>query len=129
GASRPWAPYATGLHGREEELDRIETALGRERLVTLTGAGGSGKTRLAVEVAARRARSGRLVVYLPLASTQAPVRLDGVLAGVLGLRVEPGAVAVDACRERLRTGGKLLVVDNCEHVLDDTRDLLHALVM
>ena len=120
--------FSTPLFGRDAELDRIYSLLGRERLVTLAGAGGVGKTRMAAAIADRWASSKRPVTYLGLAPVQPTDPLPEVLAGVLGMRVEPGQLQVAAIAERLGSGQQLLVVDNCEHLVDAARDLVDSLL-
>lgn len=117
----------TGFVGRAE-LDRLTAALSAARLVTLTGPGGAGKTRLAVEAAARAAGE---VCFVELATTTDVPR--AVLAA-LGLREQgvltPGAVADPA--DRLAAGladrPLLLVLDNCEHVVAEAARLVRRLL-
>ncbi|MEV6828608.1 BTAD domain-containing putative transcriptional regulator [Amycolatopsis sp. NPDC051102] len=117
----------TGFVGRVE-LDRLTTALREARLVTLTGPGGAGKTRLAVEAAARVAGE---VCFVELAATTDVPR--AVLAA-LGLREQgvltPGAPADPA--DRLAAGladrPLLLVLDNCEHVVAEAARLTRRLL-
>ncbi|MFK0249335.1 ATP-binding protein [Amycolatopsis azurea] len=118
----------TGLIGRAGELGRLAEALRDSRLVTLTGPGGAGKTRLAVEAAAGRAGE---VCFVELAATTEMART--VLAA-LGLREQgvlvPGAAPEPA--DRLATGladrPLLLVLDNCEHVVAEVALLVRRLL-
>jgi predicted ATPase/DNA-binding CsgD family transcriptional regulator len=125
----------TTFVGRRAEIDAIVNLLSGAppvtRLVTLTGTGGVGKTRLAHEAATHLLRSGQfpdgvwLVELAPLAN---PRRLAQVVASVLDLQEAPGhpfdAVLVDALRLRQL----LLVLDNCEHLVDACADLVHTLL-
>ncbi|MEX1007414.1 MAG: adenylate/guanylate cyclase domain-containing protein [Acidimicrobiia bacterium] len=111
--------------GREQEIAQIVAALHEARVVTLTGVGGVGKTRLALQVAAEvlpRFREGAWLVEL------APVRdPDGVVdafAIVFGVTPRAGQRLTDALVEFLATKQLLLVVDNCEHLLDPVADLV-----
>jgi predicted ATPase/class 3 adenylate cyclase len=121
----------TNFVGRERELDELATLLDRARLVTLTGAGGSGKTRLAIEVAARQAKRTRDGVWLvdlaPVFDTQLVLK---AVARVLGVRERPHSDLLDDILERLRQSRLLLVLDNCEHLADScarlAEDLLRA---
>jgi predicted ATPase len=115
--------------GRERELARIVAALDEARAVTLTGVGGVGKTRLALQAAARvvpRFREGAWLVEL------APVRdLDGVpsaLAVVFGVSVRFGMTLEESLAEFLRTKQLLVVLDNCEHLLEPVAELVEFLV-
>ncbi|MGV9991135.1 AfsR/SARP family transcriptional regulator [Streptomyces sp. NPDC003374] len=110
---------ATGLIGRERETAEVERLLLRSRLLTLTGAGGCGKTRLALAVAARRAaalRDGAWFVDLA-ALTEAHLVPDAV-AAVLGLQLPPSGAACEALAGQLAGRELLLVLDNCEHLVE-----------
>jgi predicted ATPase/DNA-binding SARP family transcriptional activator len=108
----------TSFIGRERELREVAGLLERDRLVTLAGPGGSGKTRLAVLVA------GRLlpqfddgVFFVPLAPVRDPQMVPSTIAGVLGVKEGPDLPAVAALEEQLRDRRSLLVLDNFEHLL------------
>jgi predicted ATPase/class 3 adenylate cyclase len=111
---------ATAFLGREQELAEVVDVLGREgvRLVTLTGPGGTGKTRLALQAAAEAAEDyPDGIWWLPLAPLRDPGLVPLSIAETLQLRDEPGM----STRERLAAGltGKrlLLLLDNAEHLL------------
>jgi len=107
----------TNFIGRSVELDQVQEALGASRMVTLTGVGGTGKTRLAIEVAQRVLTEHPDGVYLvSFAALSDPGLVATDVAEVMGLRVER-ASAEDALRESLRNRRVLLVLDNCEHLL------------
>ena len=114
--------------GREHEVERTGAALEESRVVTLTGVGGVGKTRLALQVAAEvlpRYRDGAWICEL------APVRdPDGVanaVAGLFDLSPRGGQSVTQAVVEFLRGKDLLLVADNCEHLLEPVAALLNAL--
>jgi predicted ATPase len=123
----------TSFVGRDEELARLTGLLARERLVTLTGPGGTGKTRLAIEAAA--AMDGELA-FVELAPLTDARLLAQTLAAALGLN-EPGllptAAGPSAAEAHLLTAladrRLLIILDNCEHIIDDTARLTYRLLI
>lgn len=110
---------ASGFVGRREEVAEVTTLLGRSRLVTLTGPGGMGKTRLALEVAARAA--GRYpdgVWLVELAAATDPTRLPEVVADVLPGRDGRTQPQLDDVARRIGGRRMLVVLDNCEHMVN-----------
>ncbi|MFI6381987.1 AfsR/SARP family transcriptional regulator [Streptomyces sp. NPDC050658] len=126
-------PRLTSFVGREPELAAIRSDMQRARLVTLTGPGGSGKTRLAEEAAA-----GHPQAWLAeLAPLDRPEAVPGAVVSALGLREtvlmtselavpqsDPVALLVEYCAAR----GPLLILDNCEHVIGAAADLAETLL-
>jgi predicted ATPase len=110
----------TSLVDRENELARTQQLLGDgTRLVTLTGAGGIGKSRLAVEVASRLASSfPDGAWFVPLAAVSAPEEVAAVVARALGLRRSGDQAPVEDLTSYLRDRRLLLVLDNFEQVAD-----------
>lgn len=110
----------TRLLGREEEAREIVQALSRSRLVTLTGGGGVGKTRLAIQVAGEvTAASEEEAVFVALASISDPAAVPVFVAEALGLRDEGSVgpeMAALALTNYLSMRRTLLVLDNCEHL-------------
>lgn len=106
------------LIGRQRELEQIEAALDRARLVTLTGPGGIGKTRLAVAVGERRRSAvGSAVVFVPLAAISDPALvLDGI-ARAMGPGLAGAASPLRALAERFGDDHWLLILDNLEQVV------------
>lgn len=127
----------TSLVGREAELRAIRGRLLDPgcRLLTLIGLGGAGKTRLAIELARQIAAEpegagGRFadgVFFIALASVDSPEHLPATLAGVLGLTPHSGATVSDQVIDFLRHKQMLLVLDNFEHLRQDTIWLLSIL--
>ena len=110
-------PASTTFIGRESEVAVLQAAVKAHRLVTLTGVGGVGKTRLALEVA------GRLVDEFPdgvwvfeLAAVADPAAVPDAVAAVLGITQQPGKSVAESVAAALEGRVRLLVFDNCEHV-------------
>jgi predicted ATPase len=121
-------PAATRLIGRESEVDAIKTAVRSHRLVTLTGVGGVGKTRLALEVAAQLADEFPDGVWVfELAAVTDPASVPDAVAAVLGITPQPGKTVGESVAAALEGRSRLLVFDNCEHVLDTAGDLIEAI--
>jgi predicted ATPase/class 3 adenylate cyclase len=110
---------ATPLVGRERELADVGELLGQNRLVTLTGPGGIGKTRLALQAAADSADGYAGGTYfVALEATRDPALLTEAIASTVGVRGRPELPAGEALAERLAEEPVLLVLDNFEHLLD-----------
>ncbi len=108
----------TRFIGRERELVDVERLIGRARLLTLTGAGGSGKTRLALEVARRVGPSyPDGVWFVDLAAVGESLFVADAVAEVLGLDSGAAPSRGQALVDQLRTRRLLIVLDNCEHLL------------
>jgi predicted ATPase/class 3 adenylate cyclase len=122
-------PALTSFIGRESELDEVQAAVKAHRLVTLTGVGGVGKTRLAVEVAARLVDEfPDGVWFFELAAVTDPAAIPDAVAAVLGITQQPGKSVSESVAAALAGRLRLLVFDNCEHVLDAAADLIEAIL-
>ena len=109
----------TSFIGRQEELRRAVDLLSNSRLLTLTGPGGTGKTRLALQVAANQLEAFPDGVWLvELASVSDPALVQRSIAGVLNVREHPGLSLQESIVESLRARQMLLVLDNCEHLIE-----------
>jgi serine/threonine-protein kinase PknK len=119
----------TSFVGRTQDLSETARLLGEHRLVTLTGAGGCGKTRLALELAVRqqdRFAGGTWIAELaPLAD---PELVPATVATALGTKLAPGTPAMDALIATLGQKPLLLILDNCEHLLDACAELITRLL-
>ncbi|MES2715657.1 MAG: hypothetical protein V4795_07830 [Pseudomonadota bacterium] len=115
--------------GRERELAELRALLGRQRLVTLLGMGGLGKTRLSLQLAAERmAEYPDGVWFLDLAPLRDAALVVSQAAQVLGVRDAPGRPLLQALCAHLQGQRVLLILDNCEHLLQPVARLAHALL-
>jgi predicted ATPase/DNA-binding SARP family transcriptional activator/DNA-binding CsgD family transcriptional regulator len=138
-SSLPEEPPGAGSHnlpasrssfvGRERELVEVKRELGMTRLLTLTGAGGSGKTRLALEVARDLVGAYPDGVWLvELAPLSEGTLVAQAVATVLGVQEQPERSLTDTLVDFLRSKQALLVLDNCEHLVDTVARLADILL-
>jgi predicted ATPase/DNA-binding SARP family transcriptional activator len=119
----------TSFVGRARELREVADLLEIDRLVTLTGPGGVGKTRLALEVAGRqRSRFPGGAWWVDLAPVTEPDLVVDHLAGALGVAPAPGTRLVEAVARALTRRRALLLLDNCEHVATAVAELVGGLL-
>src|SRR5271166_3776258 len=122
-------PQTTSFIGRESEVAELQAAVNAHRLVTLTGVGGVGKTRLALEVAAQLADEfPDGVWFFELAAVTDPASVPDAVAAVLGITQQPGKTVSASVAAALEGRVRLLVIDNCEHLLDAAADLVEAIL-
>ncbi len=135
----PGDPASSGRHnlpaarssfvGRETELRKLKRNLAMTRLLTMTGAGGCGKTRLALEVARELVGAYPDGVWLvELAPLSDGALVAHALASVLGIKEQPDRSLTEALVAFLRAKRALLVMDNCEHLVDDVAHFVDTLL-
>ncbi|MEE6179170.1 LuxR C-terminal-related transcriptional regulator [Mycobacterium sp. 050134] len=127
--SKGLPPQLTSFVGRESQIAELSHIAAENRLITLTGPGGAGKTRLAVQVAGQIATEfcdG--TQYVDLAPITEPDLVSATTARTLGLADVPGRSATDAVLRFITDRQMLLILDNCEHLLDATADLVGAIL-
>ena len=118
----------TSFIGRNDELAELIAALGEQRLVTVTGAGGSGKTRLALQAAAEMvATRPDGVFFVELAALSDPSGIVAQIADTIGLSA-PGVAPAPAVEQFFGSRRSLLVLDNCEHLLEASAVLCDGLL-
>jgi predicted ATPase/class 3 adenylate cyclase/DNA-binding CsgD family transcriptional regulator len=128
-AEEPFSAELTSFVGRDAEIREVRRILAHNRLVTLTGTGGAGKTRLAVQVAAQLA--GEFcdgVSWVDLAPVTDPHLVPVTVARALGAPDQPGRSILDTLTGFIGDRRMLLVLDNCEHLLDSCAPRVVALL-
>ncbi|HET6500042.1 MAG TPA: BTAD domain-containing putative transcriptional regulator [Amycolatopsis sp.] len=129
----------TSFIGRDDDLARIDTLLARGRLVTVAGPGGAGKTRLAVEAGRRHRHDYRDGTWLvDLAAVTEPAKAGAAVLAAIGLRgtalfeasgrMRAEGSELDVLADQLKGRESLLLVDNCEHLIDAVAHLIAALL-
>jgi predicted ATPase/DNA-binding winged helix-turn-helix (wHTH) protein len=129
GASSNLPIAISELIGREAELVEVVRLLSAHRLVTLTGAGGIGKTRIACEAAWQllpEFPDG--VLFVELSRVAAPDVVSATVAAAAGLEFAPGEASIDRVAAAIAARGLLLVLDTCEHVIDAAAAMAEALL-
>jgi predicted ATPase/DNA-binding CsgD family transcriptional regulator len=120
--SLPLAPAIptplTSFVGRAAEREALAAAIAGHRLVTAVGPGGVGKTRLAIAVAAETVEVADAVWFVDLVPISDPGMVAAAVAAVLGVAERPGGTIEDAVLARLGRSEALIVLDNCEHLVD-----------
>jgi predicted ATPase/class 3 adenylate cyclase len=119
----------TSFIGREKEITEIKQAISEHRLVTLTGPGGTGKTRLSLQVAADmldQFHDG--VWFIELAPITDPDLIPQTTLAAVGLQIQSGKTAEQSLLDALGEKTSLLVLDNCEHLIEACAQLADALL-
>ena len=119
----------TSFIGRDHEIKEAEELLAHARLVTLLGIGGLGKTRLSLQIARDVLDSYRDGAWLvDLAPIRDPSIMASEAAKVLGVREEPGRLLIETLCAHLKPRNLLLILDNCEHLITPSAELVHAIL-
>ncbi len=122
-------PQLTSFVGREEVMAEVKNLMAETRLLTLTGTGGCGKTRLALKVGADLVENtGAHVWLVELASLSDPSLVVQTVATVLGVHEEPGRTLLQCLLDSLVPRKLLLILDNCEHLVDACAQLVASLL-
>ena len=121
--------HLTSFIGREREIAEAEELLNHARLLTLLGIGGLGKTRLSLQIAGDVLDSYRDGAWLvELAPIRDPSITASEAAKVLGVREEPGRLVIETLCAHLKPRNLLLILDNCEHLIKPSAELVHAIL-
>jgi class 3 adenylate cyclase len=119
----------TSFVGREREIAEVKRLFEKTRLLTLTGSGGAGKTRLSLQVAAEMMEQNPDGVWLvELAPLSDPNLVPQTVATVLNVREEPGRPITQTLVDFLKTRSLLLLLDNCEHLLTACANLADTIL-
>lgn len=119
---------ATPLLGRDNELAALDRLLAEHRCVTLLGPGGVGKTRLAMEIANARAAAGETVYVAELAAVAGGELVAAAIAAAVGLAGPSTMAPLARAAHALRDARALLVLDNCEHLIDAAAEMARELL-
>jgi len=120
---------ATSFVGRAREMEEVKELLGKSRMLTLLGTGGTGKTRLAIETGREMIENYPDGVWLvELATLDHESSLHEAIAGSLGVREEPGLPLLETLSSYICGREMLLILDNCEHILDSVSREVSALL-
>ena len=121
--------HLTSFIGREREIGKALVLLKRARLLTLLGIGGLGKTRLSLQIAGDVLDSYRDGAwFVDLAPLRDPTVVASEAAKVLGVREEPGRSLIETLCAHLKPRNLLLIMDNCEHLIGASAELVHAIL-
>ncbi|MHB8461557.1 MAG: ATP-binding protein [Vulcanimicrobiaceae bacterium] len=122
----PWQP--TSFVGRQREIEEIDGLIGPRRLVTVTGSGGTGKTRIAVEVALRRKPPHGGTWFVDLAAVNDDALVLNKIAAVLDVRLSDKDDHFGMLLAAITSRELMLILDNCEHVIGAVRAIAEAIL-
>jgi len=115
--------------GREQEIEAIKELVSENRLVTLTGAGGCGKTRLAIQFAAQIVPDYTDGVWMvELAPVTVPDHIDQAIAEVFKIKEQPGSTLIQIITHYLENKNLLLILDNCEHLITACSEIVEQIL-
>ena len=121
--------HLTSFIGRENEIKEVKQELEEHRLVTLTGSGGTGKTRLSLQVAAEVIEKfDHGIWFVELAPLTDPDLIPQTILSVIGIREQEGKTPLDLLKEYLSEKRTLIVLDNCEHVISASARVVDSLL-
>ncbi len=110
----------TSFIGREREINEVTRLLHESRVLTLTGTSGCGKTRLALQVAANRPEEyPDGIWFVDLTACETPALVTQAIASAVGAQESQGVTLADVLAQRLQPRKILLILDNCEHAIDE----------
>jgi len=119
----------TAFIGREKETNELSTLVETNRMITITGSGGCGKTRISLKIAEEYLdKFSDGVWFVDLSPLEDPELLPQEVANTLSITEEPGKPIVSTIKEQIRDKNYLLLLDNCEHLVDATADLAQQLL-
>ena len=122
-------PQLTTFIGRENEIAEVKHELAAHRLVTLTGSGGTGKTRLSLEVAMDLLdQFDHGVWFVELAPLADPELIPQTILSTIGINEQPGKTPLEILKEYLREKKALIVLDNCEHLIEVSAKVTNTLL-
>src|SRR6266498_4590980 len=119
----------TSFIGRENEIAELQQELNQHRLVTLTGSGGTGKTRLSLQVAVDLLEKfDHGIWFVELAPLTDPELIPQTILSSIGLSEQPGKTPIEILKEYLREKKVLILLDNCEHLIEASAKVTNALL-
>src|SRR4029453_2752455 len=122
-------PSLRAFIGRQKALAEVREQVRQSRMVTLVGAGGTGKTRLSLETARQLATAfPDGVWFVELAPLADPALIPRTIAAALGARAEGDAAPMTLIERTLQNQRVLLLLDNCEHLIDEAARVAQALL-